>query len=60
MRKNKKNLIENTDILFDIENIQSLVLQAQNSKQSKGKKNNNRNEILSTLNNVIDSCQNKC
>ena len=38
MRKNKKNLIENTDSLFDIENIRSLVLQTQNSKQSKGKK----------------------
>lgn len=57
MRKNKKNLIENTDSLFDIENIRSLVLQTQNSKQSKGKKNNNRNEILSTLNNVIDSAR---
>jgi [protein-PII] uridylyltransferase len=57
MRKNKKNLIENTDNLFDIENIRSLVLQTQNLKQSKGKKNNNRNEILSTLNNVIDSAR---
>ena len=57
MRKNKKNLIENTDSLFDIENIRSLVLQTQNSKQSKGKKNNNRNEILSALNNVIDSAR---
>jgi [protein-PII] uridylyltransferase len=57
MRKNKKNLIENTDSLFDIENIRSLVLQTQNSKQIKGKKNNNRNEILSTLNNVIDSAR---
>ncbi|MEL0232271.1 MAG: nucleotidyltransferase domain-containing protein, partial [Hyphomicrobiales bacterium] len=57
MRKNKKNLIENTDSLFDIENISSLVLQTQNSKQSKGKKNNNRNEILSTLNNIIDSAR---
>ncbi|MEL0184631.1 MAG: [protein-PII] uridylyltransferase, partial [Hyphomicrobiales bacterium] len=57
MTKNKKNLIENTDSLFDIENIRSLVLQTQNSKQIKGKKNNNRNEILSTLNNVIDSAR---
>ena len=57
MRKNKKNLIENTDSLFDIENIRSLVRQTQNSKQSKGKKNNNRNEILSALNNVIDSAR---
>ncbi len=57
MRKNKKNLIENTDSLFDIENIRSLVLQTQNSKQIKDKKNNNRNKILSTLNNVIDSAR---
>ena len=39
MRKNKKNLIENTDILLDIENIRSLVLKIHNSKQNKVKNN---------------------
>jgi len=53
MIKNNKNLIENIDALIDLESIRSLILEKQNSIQSKNKKNNIRNEILLILNDVI-------
>src|SRR5210317_568213 len=57
MIKKNKNLIENIDALIDVESIRSLILEKQNSIQSKDKKNNIRNEILLILTDVINSAR---
>ena len=50
MIKNNKNLIENIDALIDLESIRSLLLEKQNSIQSKNKKNN----ILYNINGLLE------